>query len=155
MKKPFFQPINFSEVDDVLTALPLLGCVQKIEPDYLFLKVDDNYIHRIQSLLSKHLGGKIQKPNYFSTKKNHVGAHVSIIYPEETRHSDFSHSIGEEVTFSVENVFSIDIERKRYYALRIHSEKLLAIREQSQLPNPLCFKQIPIGFHITVGVKYL
>ncbi len=114
---------------------------------YCYLKVDDNYIHDIYPLLSGY--GQIQKPDYF---KDGVGAHISIIYPEEGLHH-FNYDTGIEHEFSVVKFVKTRFQSDMYYVLVVDAPTLSSMREQHQLDARPTFKQQKIFFHITIGVE--
>lgn len=126
------------------------GWIQQSD-DYCYLKVDDRFIHSIYPMLTEY--GDIEIPDYFNPP-DHVGAHISIIYPEErTRPS--TENIGQIHTFKVCKFIKAQYGLNEYYALSITSPSLNGLRRTHHLSTQPTFKGQKIMFHITVGVRML
>jgi len=110
------------------------------------LDIDDAYIHQLFPLLKI---ANAVKPNYFN--EGGIGAHISVIYPEEQVVLD-SQDIGTEHSFKVTGIFSTVIEQKKYYALKVQATTLLDIRKHYRLSKQLNFKNYGIDLHITIAV---
>jgi len=123
------------------------GSTQKTENNLFFLNIDDTYIHQLHPLLKDE---RINKPDYFGEKS--VGAHITIIYPEESKIINV-HDLQQQHSFFVKDIVTAEIAKKTYYVLLIESPSLLRLRKKYNLPNLLSFKGYSIGFHITIGVK--
>jgi hypothetical protein len=93
---------------------------------------------------------RIKKPDYFGEKS--VGAHITIVYPEENINIHV-HDLQQEHTFFVKNIVATEIDQKAYYVLLIDSPSLLQLRRKYNLPDLLCFKGYSVRFHVTIGVK--
>ena len=118
------------------------------QDNYCYLKVNDNYIHALYPFLSIY--GDIKKPNYFNSPDG-IGAHISVIYPEEGIKPVITSSFHKH-DFSVVQFGVANYQQKSFYVLIIHSYALERIRKQYMLhPMPLFQKQ-RIFFHITIGV---
>lgn len=76
------------------------GIIQQRE-NYCYLKIDDNYIHHIQTTLAEY--GNIAKPAYFNPPED-VGAHISVIYPEE---GIMQNDVGQKHAFSICGLITI------------------------------------------------
>ena len=116
-----------------------------------YLDINDKYIHQLFPLLPNS-DGKIIKPDYFG--ENKMGAHISVIYPEENE-TAAEEDLDVEHHFKILGVFSADLNLKRYYVLGIESESLDKLRKKYKLSEKLMFKDHLTDFHITVGVSYL
>lgn len=108
--------------------------------------MDDAYVHQLFSLLKD---GTVQKPDYFGEQS--VGAHITIIYPEEHKNIQ-KKDLQQQHHFLVKEIVTAEIGRKIYYVLLVDSPSLLQLRRKYDLPDLLSFKGYSIGFHITVGV---
>jgi Swiss Army Knife, 2H phosphoesterase domain len=116
---------------------------------FVYAQVSDNYVHQLYALLEdKH----IIKPDYFG--EQYIGAHITVIYPEEYVKFD-EKDLGQEHNFLIKELIAAKINQKIYYALLVESVSLMQIRKKYDLPDLLCFKGYQIGFHITIGVKRL
>lgn len=56
--------------------LPMQGLLMSDDKGYLYLKVNNNYVHILYNALNR---SDIYKPQHFDK----IGAHISVIYPEE------------------------------------------------------------------------
>ncbi|KGP62387.1 hypothetical protein EP47_06355 [Legionella norrlandica] len=117
--------------------------------NYCYLKIDDDYIHFIHPILSVY--DAIDKPDYFKPPDD-VGAHISIIYPEENISLNRKH-IGQRHRFSIDGLIKARFGLKEYFALSITSPSLVAFRQKYCLDPKPTFKGQQIVFHITVGVR--
>lgn len=131
------------------TALSQEGLIVQ-EQDYCYLKIDDNYVHDIHPLLG--LFGNVEKPNYFTPPHN-VGAHISIIYPEE-RIRLSSENVGQRHAFSISGLIKAQYGMKAYFALAVTSPSLALFRQKHYLQPKPTFKGQQIVFHITIGVRH-
>lgn len=123
------------------------GQLEKSKNNLIYLNIDDAYIHKLFPLLQDY---QIKMPDYFG--EGSVGAHITVIYPEEGKEIN-KKDLGAEHDFSIKNVAVTEIGQKTYYVLLIDSPSLLQLRRKYNLPDLLCFKDYSVGFHITVGVK--
>lgn len=129
----------------VVKALNTEGVIQQ-RGDYCYLKIDDNYIHHLQPILTEY--GNIAKPAYFAPLED-IGAHISIIYPEE---GIVQNDVGQKHTFSICGLIKAKYGMQEYFALIVNSPSLAAFRQTHHLAAKPTFKGQEIMFHITVGV---
>lgn len=135
----------------VLRDLPSTGVVKLIANGFAYLDIDDRYIHNIYPLLDyPHL----VKPDYFSESANYMGAHISIVYPEEKIRIPSSEE-NKTINFTVTGLFIADILNKRYYALKVNAPGLLDLRRNYQLADKLQLRDHLLDLHITVANSYL
>lgn len=148
--KKSFKIIQFSNPIALCRAkiFHTTGVIQS-QGQYCYLKVDDQYIHSIYPLLTQHV--LLKKPDYF-TPPNDIGAHISIIYPEEqvTVQSKYNNQVH---PFTINGLIKACYENTIYYALSITSPSLKKVRRQHLLHSNPTFKNQEIVFHITVGVS--
>ena len=116
---------------------------------YCYLKIDDDFIHFIHPALNSY--GAVDKPDYFKPPED-VGAHISVIYPEENIHVNRKH-IGQKHLFSIDGLIKARFGLKEYFALSIISPSLAVFRQKYGLDPKPTFKGQQIVFHITVGVR--
>jgi len=136
------------EILRCVNDLPNTGVVCQTV-DYCYLKIDDAYIHRTYPLLSQY--HHIDKPDYFNPD-NEIGAHISIIYPEENVALSSS-TVPQIHTFSVKRFMKAKYGQKEYFVLTVAAPSLTAIRKGYHLPAKPIFKAQAIVFHITIGVR--
>lgn len=141
--------LNYPDLLQTAQSLNNIGNIVVTPNNLTCLKVDDAYIHRLFPLLP--IPG-ITKPNYFKT--NGIGAHISVIYPEEGV-AIANKDLGILHTFRVTGIFNTVIHQKRYYAFKVSAPTLIVLRESSQLSRELNFKNYWIGPHITVATASL
>lgn len=130
----------------VAHGLPSWGTLKCIG-QYTYLDISDNYIHDLYPLVGLV---EFEKPDYFSQEQ--VGAHISVIYPEE-KIPIASYDLGTRHEFIIIDTFVKCIGEKEYLGLRILSHSLTALRKRYGLSEKLCFKNVLVDFHITVAVK--
>lgn len=144
---PKMTTLKLPKLIDTAKRLSLKGNTQTTENNLFCLNIDDAYIHQLFPLLDDE---RIKKPNYFGKKA--IGAHITIIYPEESKNIH-AHDLQQEHSFFVKDVVTAEIAQKIYYILLVDSPSLLQLRRKYNLPDLLCFKGYSVGFHITIGVK--
>ena len=118
----------------------------KFESDFVYVELDDNYIHHLAPFLSDQ--GFIA-PDYCEGDK--VGAHITVIYPEEIKlfGIDSIAEINEPISFTIKEC-QIVYPRKSFesaYLIIVESPLLDEIREAYGVGKK------EYAFHITVGVK--
>ena len=117
------------------------------DKNFLYLDIDDEYIHQLFPLLQNQ---QAKKPDYFGEKS--VGAHVTVIYPKENKIIN-RNDLDQEHHFIIEEIVTAELGEKIYYILLVDSPSLLQLRRRYNLSDKLSFKGYSIGFHITIGVK--
>jgi len=147
MQVPQLTTLNIPELKHAAALLPATGKLAISHNHLVYLDIDDNYIYQLFPLLKTP---HIEKPNYFSTYG--VGAHISVIYPEENKILQQKY-LGQEYHFTLQEMVIAEINLKKYYILLVQSPALLHIRRKHELPDKLNFKNYEIGFHITIGVS--
>jgi hypothetical protein len=145
-KIPNIIKLDLPELINAALHLPSNGKLSVSRNNLVYLDTDDVYIHQLFPLLFSQ---RIIKPNYFG--ENSVGAHITVIYPEENKIID-NKDLNQEHSFIIKDVVTAEIDLKTYYVLLVESHSLLNLRRQYDLPDMLCFKNYSIGFHITMGV---
>lgn len=143
----FITKLSNNAIMDVSTKLRSSGHLE-LQDDYCYLNIDDDYIHQIYPLLSSY--GNIKKPDYFDALIG-VGAHISVIYPDEgiTRFNLDSMIHG----FSVIQFAKVRFQLETYYVLIVDAPSLQQVRRKHQLAPKPTFKKQNILFHITLGVE--
>ncbi len=147
MKLPATTILNAPTILEFAAKLNAVGQLAIINNHYLYLKVDDDFIHQLYPLIQVT---QVNKPDYFGV--GGIGAHISVIYPEENKLINLS-ELKQEHEFVVKHVATAQIREKLYYAVLVEAPTLLTIRKQFNLPELLSFKGHDICFHITIGVK--
>lgn len=125
-----------------------VGFMARSAENLTYLDIDDDYIHALFPLLTDK---QARVPDYFS--ENLIGAHISVIYPEENT-IIMPNDLEKAHRFSIKGVYTaeLELELKMYYFLLIESPSLVALRKKYGLASRPCFKSHLVEFHITVGV---
>lgn len=142
MKIPSFRELNIPEVANALSHLAYKGKLGKTDDGLTYLKVDDEFINRLYPLLPNK---QIKKP------EEEIGAHVSVIYPEENKQIDMD-EFNQEHQFKIKNIVEVAIDSTTYYVVLVESSSLLELRRKHSLPDLLSFRGYSVIFHITIGV---
>lgn len=147
MKKPEITKLNIPTIINMSSCLRCKGHLAMSQNNLTYLDIDDAYIHKLFPLLQAQ---QIEIPDYFG--EGSVGAHITVIYPEEDKKVN-EEDLNQEHYFLIQDLVAAKIHKKTYYALLIESPSLLRLRKKYDLPELLSFKGYSIGFHITIGVK--
>lgn len=115
------------------------GVLKEGRGGYVYLKVSDQYIHELFSILANP---QYREPDYFR-RPHSTGAHISVFYVDEkVGHID---EIGQTFSFEIDALQSVH----RYIVLNVTSPQLEQLR-QKYGKKPL-LKGHP--FHITLAEK--
>ena len=129
--------------------LPHVGKLKTTLLGLTYLSVDNNYVHRVFALINDK---ELTKPDYF--QPSGVGAHISVIYPEEKIKIPSS-ELNQDYLFEIIGLFSATLADKFYYVLKVDAPTLVSLRKRYGLSEKLRIKNHLVDMHITVGVKYL
>lgn len=133
------QALNFAQ-----EQLPHEGVLIQNHEGYVYLKVDDRYIHSLYPMLNlKHEG--FNEPEYFR-RQNSPGAHISVFFANENVHPQ---EIGETFHFTPLKITIVKGGRSQYAVLQVHSSDLERLRKKYGL-NPQLHGH---EFHITIAKK--
>ena len=152
------QKITFNKLPNLknlMTAakdLTHVGTLAVTSENFTYLDIDDEYIHRLFPLLKSRYP-QIEKAKYFGHPKL-VGAHISVIYPEEKIIIE-PIELGKKYNFQTTEMVTADLGPKRYYALAITAPTLVALRKKHGLNEMLNLKGYFINLHITIGTATL
>lgn len=146
MNKPSITKINNPPLLRAARFLDAFGKLKISKNKLLYLDIDDAYIISLFPMLCDQ---KITMPDYFNDS---VGAHVSVVYPEESPILD-QQDFGKEYHFKITELARAELNKKIYYVLLVDSPMLGQLRMKYGLSETLYFKKYAIGFHITIGVQ--
>lgn len=144
--------------------LPNVGVLKYEESvPYCYLKLDDNYIHQLFPLLQElqlNKGEQLHKPDYFSEEKHNVGAHISLVYPEEIGAIKLKNEVKQHIaeqpqptyTFNLNALFSVSIFNQTFYALTVSCPALEKMRMQHGFTKKLNYQGLLLPLHITLAV---
>lgn len=123
--------------------LPQEGVLKVGRDGYIYLKVDDDYIHRLYPLLQLR---NFREPPFFRNAKS-PGAHISVIYKNENVIPD---EAGKTFHFTLNKIVIVNPSREvSYVILQVDSQELESLREKYGLPPKLHGHK----FHITLAKK--
>ena len=131
--------------------LPAKGTVEQTKEGFVFLKVCDDYIFRLFSLLQEQ---GIELPPYFG--KGRVGAHITIVSVQEMQEVGFPpiKDLGKEISFKIVNIASVKPDSgntiSKVYLLTIEAPELETLRASLGLSPRVANHD----FHITIGVEH-
>lgn len=144
---PPIAKLNNEQLIRTASSINPSGILARSPNNLIYLDIDDAYVHRLFPLLQEK---EIKKPNYFG--KNLAGAHVSVMYPEETFLLD-TEDLGKKYHFKIKELVIAEINLKKYYVLLIDCPLLIQLRNKYGLSEQLNFKNYWIDLHITIGVS--
>lgn len=125
--------------------LPQKGVLVAQPDGYVYLKVDDAYIHDLFPKLNLSQKG-YHKPPYFRSY-NSPGAHISVIYADERVHPK---EVGKTIFFKLKDVVIVYPTKEISYAiLEVESKSLEKLRTKYGLGPKLHGNE----FHISIAKK--
>lgn len=127
--------------------LPSQGILQQRPDGFVYLKVSNEYVHRLFPLVQE-TGFEI--PNAIK-RHTQVGAHISVFFKDEGRRLDHIDEIGRVYTFEPKRIRIIRSHRKEYIILEVKAPELERLRQQYGLSPKLVGHE----FHITLAEKDL
>lgn len=129
----------------VQSSMPLEGVLTRKSDGYVYLKVSDDYIHKLLPMLSLDKGFK--EPPFFRSPEA-PGAHISVFNVDE--HVDPKAEIGKIYHFTPIGVKVVQPNQHEQFAiLNVSSPELEALRQQYAKPSKLQKHD----FHISLGKK--
>lgn len=148
MKNPSILQLNNPALLNKAMQLESTGIVAISQNQLAYLKINDEWIHELFPFLQND---QISKPDYFGNES--IGAHISIIYPEENTAIN-PKELDQQHHFKIKSIIKATLELKKYYAIMVEASSLARLRKAYGLSENLYFKGYPIHFHITVGVEF-
>jgi hypothetical protein len=148
MKAKIYNDIIFnSTIISEAKKLPNYGNLIKFK-NFIFLTVHDDFIHKLNPMLAQY--GIVPKPDY-SYEEGTVGAHITVIYPEENFILP-NEELNKKYLFDVKSLSLSRLDNKSYFTINIESEELNKLRQKYLLPTKPKFLNNIIDMHITIGV---
>lgn len=139
--------LSFEEIAKLAKeTLPQEGVLVRKSDGYVYLKVDDRYIHDLFPLLGVEGSGFTKAP-YFRSKQA-PGAHISVFYKNEMIDPD---EVGKVFHFTVRNVAVVENRQAQYIVLQVESKELEELRVRYGL-KPLLHGH---AYHITIAKQNL
>lgn len=127
--------------------------------NFCYLKISDKYIFDTYHFLhNKNLKIPINIPDYFTERKNRIGAHITLVYPEEPNAILIKQNIQSQkslntFSFSVQDLLSVNVFNKTLVVLTVTCPELDQIRKVFGLPPKLNYNGLLVPFHITIATS--
>lgn len=125
--------------------LPSEGRLEQGRDGYIYLKVSNDYVHRLFPLIKQsgfHIPSSIQR----NTK---TGAHISVFYKKEGEHVGKIPEIGKIYSFIPTEIKVVRSKSKEYVILEVSAPELENLRKKYHLSPKLMGHE----FHITLAEK--
>ena len=128
--------------------LPHVGQLKQDNKGFVFVDIDDNYIHNLVELI--HAEG-FEKPPYFG-QPDLVRAHITVISVDEAEENNIGkiEELGMEISFTIKACEVVEPEHWEnvdfVYLVTIKAPTLEKIRTKYGLTKS------PYDFHITIGI---
>ena len=127
-------------------TLPLQATLVSNDEGFIYLDVDDAYIHKLYPLLGLTDDG-FKKPPYFR-RPDGIGAHITVFYVHENVLPD---EIGDTFTFDLTDIVVVRATRDASYAiLQVNSPELETLRKKYGRPGKINGHEL----HISLAKKY-
>ncbi len=146
---------NSSLLQYANTQLPHQGILKYDELEqYCYLKIHDDFICKLFHFLDQD---NINMPNYFNAK-NRVGAHISVIYPNEVEISKLADNnklteVDQCFNFTTTDLIKVNTFEKAFIALVVSSPSLQQLRIKYGLKTKLNYRGLLVPFHITIATS--
>lgn len=128
--------------------LPQVGVLTEEKRGYVYLKVEDGYIHQLFSKLPQYDHREYTKPQYFR-RSDSPGAHISVFYVDERKQTGEIKEIGQKYSFKITGLATVPPKTHEYIVLEVESPDLEQLRKKYGL-SPLLHGH---KFHITIAKK--
>lgn len=141
-------PLSKEIVQHAQKQLPHCG-VLRSKSGFVYVDVDDRYVHELIKFIRKE---GYEEPPYFG-RESLVGAHISVIYPDELKKYGISEidECGETINFAFTGCHVVHPSElmavDEVYFISLEAPELDLIRTKYGLPK------CEYGFHITIGVR--
>jgi hypothetical protein len=137
---------SWSEVVEYARShFPQAGVLVQKTDGYVYLKVDDDYIHKLFPMLGLEEEGYTEPP-YFRSKEA-PGAHISVIYEAEEVSPE---EVGNTYSFTLGDIVIVRPTWDTYYAvIQVKAPELEALRTKYGLQPKLQGHE----FHISIAKK--
>lgn len=132
----------------IMTCLPKYGILRRDERGLIYVKIDNNYIHKLIDFI-KDEGFEV--PPYFGEGLH--GAHITVISPEEVIYYALGEvaECGQVIRFQPKSCRVVHpptwASGEKAFLITVEAPELEKLREKYQLPKN------KYDFHITVGIK--
>lgn len=145
-----FRKLENSNLLRFANELPCHGILKQAQlVPYVYLKVDDDFIHKLLPLMNDD---NLLKPDD-RYSKNAIGAHISVIYSGEVESEINIAEIDQPFSFSITGLFDIEVFESHVFALLVSSRELIQLRQKYGFDERLNYHGLLVPFHITIAKK--
>lgn len=135
-------------MDWAQTHLSQTGVLKEGKDGFVYLKVDDNYVHQLFPLLD--YPGYVEPP-YFR-RSDSPGAHISVFYVDERNRTGPIKEIGQTFSFKIARIALVPPHKyKEWIVMQVEAPELEKLREKYGV-SPLLKNH---EFHITLAKRRL
>ncbi len=115
----------------------------------MYLKVSEAFIDQLLPLIELPPTQKLVTDR----RMDDVGAHISIVYPDEIQTAIEVPDLGKSMAFEIQglSVYKATIHGKSHMVLLVKSLALEQLRIDLDLDKELFYHGVPIPFHITIA----
>lgn len=125
--------------------LPHTGTLTQIGDGYVYVKVSNDYVHRLFPLIEQP---GFDKPSSI-TRQTKVGAHISVFYENEAKQIGPISEVGKTFYFKPKDIRTVRNGNKEYIILEVEAPQLEKLRSHYGL-SPKLFNH---EFHITLAAR--
>lgn len=144
-KGHFVDKLNIDKFSSVLKDVALYGRLKKNKDGFVYLDVPDDIIDVFYKMLDEK---NKEKPPYDKT-----GAHISVMYSDESENIEKIEEIGSKFNFRMKDVYFVNPEgwdeMDRVWFIQVDSQALENLRRKYGLSKKLNGHE----FHITFAVR--
>lgn len=144
------QPYSTSQAfQEALSAIPCMGVLCQETTGYLYLKVSQDFIDKLLPLIKLRSTQRL----VIDRPENDVGAHISIVYPDEIQTGAIVPNLGRTIDFTVQDLslYTASVHGKSHMVLVVQSRALEALRIALHLQKEHFYCGVQVPFHITLS----
>ena len=144
------QPCSTSAAfEQALLAMPRTGILYKLETGYVYLKISEAFIDELLPLIELPPTQRL----VLDRRMDDVGAHISIVYPDEIQTAFEVPDLGKSIDFEIQglSVYTATVHEKSYSVLLIKSVALEQLRISVHLGKEPIYHGVRVPFHITLA----
>ncbi len=133
-----------------LSKIPCVGILCQKPTGYLYLKVSEDFINKLLPLIEL---APTQRLAVSDRPENDVGAHISIVYPDEIQTAVTVPDLGRTIDFTIQGLFlyTACVHGKSYIVLVVQSRALEKLRIAVHLHKEHFYEGVQVPFHITLA----
>ncbi len=132
-----------------LSNIPRKGVLCKLDTGYVYLKVSEAFRDQLIPLIEAPIKQRLS----LERRVDDVGAHISIVYPDEIQTAFEVPDLGRSVDFEIQglDLYTATVHGGSYLVLLVKSVELEQIRVALHLHKEHFYYGIQVPFHITLA----